>query len=336
MSAYIVNDKTINAIVSYAMDKGLNVNNPQELATMLMNENVRSVNYRYNETTKQAIKFEYVKGVSLDMFYGAINCLNYQSCECNDYEQSKAFNWMNNALLELGLGWGARDVGKDWWGIPDDWSYQAEQEKQDAIKTEQAKLEARKNAAVKVTNGVEVAKLIRKVLKSFKKDYPNIKFSVKSKYSSVDVYWTDGPSYNKVKDLFKGFESGRFDGYTDYSYNEYAFFTVDNVEYYGGVQYLDFHRKTSVEFAQQIFDAAAPSFKAESTFNINKWGWEILSENRHEQNEMYNLIRNSDALDWQDHVKAETNLSFIFEFKGKKLWFHTQEQLNQFKSLLAA
>lgn len=53
MSAFIVDNEHINAIVNFAFRKMAQqrapFNDPETLGQMLLNENARSVNYRYSE-----------------------------------------------------------------------------------------------------------------------------------------------------------------------------------------------------------------------------------------------------------------------------------------------
>lgn len=70
----------------------------------------------------------------------------------------------------------------------------------------------------------ETAKLVRADLK---KNWPMIKFSVRSsKYSlgaSIDVYWTDGPTTESVDIIIKRYEGASFDGSIDLmSYHDSA------------------------------------------------------------------------------------------------------------------
>ena len=69
-------------------------------------------------------------------------------------------------------------------------------------------------------NTNDTAKLIRKALKdAFKKDFPNTKFSVRSKKyaggSSIDIQWTDGPNYESVDKIAQQFAGATFDGMID-------------------------------------------------------------------------------------------------------------------------
>jgi hypothetical protein len=69
----------------------------------------------------------------------------------------------------------------------------------------------------------ETAKLLRQALA---KEFPGTKFSVRSKtYSmgaSIDVRWSDGPSYQRVNDVAKQFQGADFDGMIDLkSYNDH-------------------------------------------------------------------------------------------------------------------
>lgn len=61
----------------------------------------------------------------------------------------------------------------------------------------------------------ETAKLIRAALK---KNFPGIKFSVRSD-GCVRISWMDGPTSRAVDAVVKQYEGGRFDGNIDYAYN---------------------------------------------------------------------------------------------------------------------
>ena len=64
----------------------------------------------------------------------------------------------------------------------------------------------------KTSSGQEAAKIIRQILK---KEFPGVKFRVRSDYTSVRVYWTDGPTTRAVNKFVQGFEYGHFDGMQD-------------------------------------------------------------------------------------------------------------------------
>lgn len=69
-------------------------------------------------------------------------------------------------------------------------------------------------------DAADVAKLIRKDLK---RNFPGVKFSVRTdKYSggaSIHVGWTDGPTSKAVDAVTSGYAGGRFDGMTDLAYS---------------------------------------------------------------------------------------------------------------------
>lgn len=125
MSAFVVNDLTISAIV-----KGFELYNVtftaegyvppergyiisledvrQAIGQYLLNYNYDSVNYRYKEKNKPR-KFQYheIKNINPGMIVGAINCYNYQTCEApingQDYFQSLLYNRilrLKDAILE--------------------------------------------------------------------------------------------------------------------------------------------------------------------------------------------------------------------------------------------
>lgn len=122
MSAYIEEPAHINVVVSYFTSRvtgnglwhefsdGYNYMTPQnahEVADLLYNQNVRSVNHRYNELTgNEGYNFEYIEGVrerySIAEIGKALDGLEYQSCETDDYHQTAAYqvlHEMRKALL---------------------------------------------------------------------------------------------------------------------------------------------------------------------------------------------------------------------------------------------
>lgn len=109
MSAYVVNDYHINVLVSWAASQhGLNAvsyywqgkrrdvrGDEKRVASVLYAENVRSVNARYNECDEPA-GFKY-KALSLGYtglkpvdIISACHCLEYQSCETSDWDETEA------------------------------------------------------------------------------------------------------------------------------------------------------------------------------------------------------------------------------------------------------
>jgi hypothetical protein len=113
MSAFIVTDTHINALVRYASRHKITVayGNPttrlnvsaheQEVAQLLIDENIKSVNYRYSEAETSLI--EYDRGAPILSAIEAIKaaqCLRYQSCEHSDYEESIAFKLIEAIIAD--------------------------------------------------------------------------------------------------------------------------------------------------------------------------------------------------------------------------------------------
>lgn len=110
MSAFIVSDKHINTIVTWASMNWIGVSHldgngekkvftsrghEQAFATALMRQNVRSVNFRYNENTDQRIRFEFtpieMTGTKMLLqVFMACKCYRYQSCETDNYDDTLA------------------------------------------------------------------------------------------------------------------------------------------------------------------------------------------------------------------------------------------------------
>lgn len=108
MSAFVVSDSQISVVVnvwadavailksseSGVTDAGLGLSRCQEVANILLRENVRSVNYRYNEKSR-AGKVKFTRRVLYPMVPALqaikyLECIDYQSCERPDYNKSDA------------------------------------------------------------------------------------------------------------------------------------------------------------------------------------------------------------------------------------------------------
>ena len=100
MSAFIVSKKTIDALVTFLFkridlnnlpeDKGLN-----QIGQILINENYRSVNYRYDDN-ELPFKYKFNQCLVSDIQILCLcNCYNYQSCETDYYKKTKAAKLIN-------------------------------------------------------------------------------------------------------------------------------------------------------------------------------------------------------------------------------------------------
>ena len=104
MSAFVVSDSHINAIVRWSCEHNITIwhgnpsnkfsvaGNEQQTAELLFAENVKSVNYRYKESSDTT-------GIIYDLFaptllpievIKACDCLEYQSCEHPEWDESLA------------------------------------------------------------------------------------------------------------------------------------------------------------------------------------------------------------------------------------------------------
>ena len=114
MSAFTVTNTHINALVRYASRHKITVayGNPtmrlnvsaheQEVAQLLLDGNIKSVNYRYSE--KESGYIEYDRGAPILSAIQAIKaaqCLRYQSCEHPTYEGSIAQLLVELSVLEV-------------------------------------------------------------------------------------------------------------------------------------------------------------------------------------------------------------------------------------------
>lgn len=126
MSAFIMPEEELNTIVSYFIHARqtvhgegawlkigerynyLNTETAPEVAKILMDENIRSVRYRYGEDEQMSYDSDYTFQYDptahkrpVGNIIGALDCLEYQSCETDDYHQSNAWDIMNGLRKHL-------------------------------------------------------------------------------------------------------------------------------------------------------------------------------------------------------------------------------------------
>lgn len=133
MSAYIVNNETISVIAKGFVDYGVRfrasdyspevqviIDNKKlynDIGQSLLNENYRSVNFRYVADTKPE-KFEYVAVDSDEgMLLGCIQCYIYQSCETDDFFDSDIYDSLNRLMTAMLERFIKRAGQKIPWGI---------------------------------------------------------------------------------------------------------------------------------------------------------------------------------------------------------------------------
>lgn len=122
MSAFLCDDNHFNVLVSYFIgqyrDDGLwieinndygylNKENAGAVATILWRENVRSLEGRYGDTPADFSDYEFNYYSSVKQSYsipeiaGAIDCLEYQSCESEDYYTTEAYQVLGKMRKHL-------------------------------------------------------------------------------------------------------------------------------------------------------------------------------------------------------------------------------------------
>ena len=101
----------------------------------------------------------------------------------------------------------------------------------------------------------ETAKLVRAALRE---SFPGVKFSVRSSvYSggaSINISYTNGPTYEAVKNVVAMFEGAYFDGMTDYQ--GYNYNSLDGVETSFGANYIFVNREMTLEVMQAAVQEA--------------------------------------------------------------------------------
>jgi Domain of unknown function (DUF3560)/Large polyvalent protein associated domain 29 len=76
---------------------------------------------------------------------------------------------------------------------------------------------------------VETAKLVRAALK---KNFPGVKFSVKSRIHTIDISYTDGPIADDVRNITNNFGGMSFDGMQDMNTYHHQDFNGEKVRFY--------------------------------------------------------------------------------------------------------
>ena len=103
MSAFIVSNRHIDTLAAYAAylhtsywhnGRHHSMADPQHTAALLFAANVKSVNHRYDDNTPtDGYVYSHTPpatGVPAVGIIKACNCLEYQSCEPDDWEESEA------------------------------------------------------------------------------------------------------------------------------------------------------------------------------------------------------------------------------------------------------
>ncbi len=97
-----------------------------------------------------------------------------------------------------------------------------------------------------LTPGSKPAVNIRKELK---REFPGVKFSVRSDYNSVRIYWADGPADAKVREITDKYNYGHFNGMEDiYEYDRDNMFT----DVFGGAKYIFTNRNETPELIARV------------------------------------------------------------------------------------
>ncbi len=103
MSAWIVTKKHLDYILtSYLNLHGVDPSTLSELGQNLWNENFKSVNHRYQESeVAPEYEFTAIPGICRYAAIKAISCLNYQSCEHEEWEKSLEKSFLTQLKTEL-------------------------------------------------------------------------------------------------------------------------------------------------------------------------------------------------------------------------------------------
>lgn len=108
MSAFVVPNSHITVLAVFIVQRNLCPGRSvQEIGEILLNENIESIRFRYPDDRENYMGFEIDERAAfirptLVQIVKAANCLEYQSCEHDDYQQSEAYR-MTKAVSALAL-----------------------------------------------------------------------------------------------------------------------------------------------------------------------------------------------------------------------------------------
>jgi hypothetical protein len=245
MSAYIVRDEIILAMVSFAHGytlriehqgrtyRGADASDCQALVDALIAENYASVNHRYHETTPpHAISWVAMGDATPDAvdIVEQVREYDYHACEHPGYTESLAH------AVVAALTKAAEAMHQGAQLVRDAAHTAARDAQRDQLLAQYAHLET--ETAGRAGTKLAAANIRRELRAAF----PGVKFSVRvargSMLSAVDVRWTDGPSESDVAEITGKYRLGRFDGMTDcYEHSDAIFPRL-----FGGAQYVSCRR----------------------------------------------------------------------------------------------
>jgi hypothetical protein len=115
------------------------------------------------------------------------------------------------------------------------------------------------------------------IREELKKDFPNVKFSVKSSNfaggDSVHVEWSNGPTTKEIENITRKYAYGRFDSMEDLSYSVHN----DSLPQ---AKYVQTRREISEEVNKVVFDALRLKFSDDTTdYEINQDKYRIIDKN---------------------------------------------------------
>ena len=130
MSAYMVDDKQISAVLNTALKMNLiQIKDIKRIGQNIVNANVKSLVARYGKrdlSNKHKFRYFVTKRISKVQAHKYAHCIDYQCCEYKTWKKSKAYKFLNSLCKAIedefemtykqvseelweGLNWGYRD-----------------------------------------------------------------------------------------------------------------------------------------------------------------------------------------------------------------------------------
>ena len=173
-----------------------------------------------------------------------------------------------------------------------------------------------------MTRTIDTAECAKMLRKQLKKSFPDTKFSVRTRRyaggSSLDVKWTDGPTYESVKSVVHPYEGTKFDGMIDMEFGIDQWLLPDGTLVFAGTRgtegsgglheaqeterpegaervsthcYIFCERRKSPALLQLAINAAVAGFGFDpDDFTIggcDEWGYNVKAKNWQDKDIVY-------------------------------------------------
>lgn len=92
----------------------------------------------------------------------------------------------------------------------------------------------------------------KNIKRELKNKYPKAKFSIRRSGNSIDINYTNGPSFNEVELIINKYVAGKFDCMTD----SYDCHTTEFIKLFGSADYIFIRRLYTEDIIQKVIEVS--------------------------------------------------------------------------------